>query len=384
MNRENDTYNLVLNQLKGMEQQFQEREYLLDELNSFPFDNMNDLKSMNYTTLTLPKEFGEAGVSLSEFLRFQEQIAKGCGSTALSIGWHMGMILEFSEHRHWNKALVPLLTKAIKEGHLINAASSERNAGSPLRGAAFSTRAERSADGKSYQVTGVKTFTSMSPMLDFFFVTASIEEKTAVLLIPRDTPGVSIKETWDSVAMRGTASHDLVLDAAEIPSDYIIEYINEESKKRRKGWMLHIPVCYLGIAGAARDYAVRFAASYTPSSLDHPIGKLPNVQQLIGEIEMKLISSRQFLYRVAEEYDRLPNEDFKTEMAAVKTFVTNQAIEVVDLSMRIVGARSLSEKNPLRRYYQNVRAGLHNPPMDDITLKMLADQAIKECQHTSI
>lgn len=84
------------------------------------------------------------------------------------------------------------------------------------------------------------------------------------------------------------------------------------------------------------------------------------------------------MYSIAEKYEKNPAYDFKTEMAAVKTFVTNQAIEMVDLAMRIVGARSLSQQNPLHRYYQNVRAGLHNPPMDDITLKMLAEKALTE------
>ncbi|MRB31501.1 acyl-CoA dehydrogenase, partial [Bacillus thuringiensis] len=46
--------------------------------------------------------------------------------------------------------------------------------------------------------------------------------------------------------------------------------------------------------------------------------------------------------------------------------------EIVDIAMRIVGARSLSEKSPLQQYYRDVRAGLHNPPMDDMTIMQLA------------
>ena len=56
----------------------------------------------------------------------------------------------------------------------------------------------------------------------------------------------------------------------------------------------------------------------------------------------------------------------------MKYAVTNAAISIVDKSMRIVGAK-VYQKNPLHRYYLNVRAGLHNPPMDDATLSMLAD-----------
>ena len=39
----------------------------------------------------------------------------------------------------------------------------------------------------------------------------------------------------------------------------------------------------------------------------------------------------------------------------------NQGMEVIDLAMRIVGAKSLEMDRPLQRYYRDMRAGLHNP-----------------------
>lgn len=369
----------ILAKLQTLTPIFQSRENELDQLNSFPFENIRALKEIGYTTLTLPTELGGKGATLTDFLTFQEQIAKGCGATALSIGWHMGTILEFAEHRHWNPKLVPLISEAIRKGALLNTAASERNAGSPLRGAKPRTTAVLASDQQSYILNGEKTFTSAAPVLDYIFVTATMADgEAATFVVPRTQKGVSIRETWDSVAMRGTASHDLVLDDVEVPADYILEKATTDRKNRRKGWMLHIPACYLGIAGAARDYAVRFAVEYAPTSLGKPIGTLATIQQQIGEMELKLVSAREFLYAIAEKYEKNPDDDVKTEMAAVKTVVTNHAIDIVDLAMRIVGARSLSQQNPLHRYYQNVRAGLHNPPMDDITFKMLAEQALAE------
>lgn len=364
----------IVQKLKEQTPDFQKRESELDELNSFPYQNIKELKEMGYTMLTLPKEMGGGGISLTDFLRFQEQIAKGCGSTALSIGWHMGTVLEFAEHRHWNQELVPFLVKEIQQGALINTAASERNAGSPLRGAKPVTTAVLSADKQSYILTGEKTFTSAAPVLDYFFVTATMEDgEEATFMVPKKQTGVTIRETWDSVALRGTASHDLVLNQVEIPVHFLVK---TSGREHRKGWMLHIPVCYLGIAGAARDYAVQFATNYIPTSLGKPIGTLPIIQQQMGEMELKLMASREFIYAIAKQYEENPLKNFKTEIGAVKTFVVNHAIEIVDLAMRIVGARSLSQKNPLHRYYQNVRAGLHNPPMDDIAFKMLAENAL--------
>lgn len=82
---------------------------------------------------------------------------------------------------------------------------------------------------------------------------------------------------------------------------------------------------------------------------------------------------------MAEAYDDPARQGLITnEMAVAKHTVTNLAIEIVDKAMRVVGAKSLQLTNPLQRYYRNVRAGLHNPPMDDMTIIKLATAAIEQ------
>ena len=89
--------------------------------------------------------------------------------------------------------------------------------------------------------------------------------------------------------------------------------------------------------------------------------------------------ARHFLYSVANKWDESDAEQrsqMAAELGAVKVAVTNSAVTVVDLAMRVAGAHSLSEKSPLQRYYRDVRAGLHNPPMEDMLIPSLAEFAI--------
>ncbi|MFX3623653.1 MAG: acyl-CoA dehydrogenase family protein [Ectobacillus sp.] len=369
-----------MHKLEPLVASFRKREHLLDEFGSFPFENIQELKDIGYTALTVPREFGGEEVSLYDYLLFQEFIAQGDGATALSIGWHVGIMKELAENRPWDAELFARICKEVKQGALLNRAASEWNTGSPTRGGKPETTAVPTESG--WLITGRKTFTTMSPMLDYFLVSASIQgsEEIGDFLIPRSTEGVRIEETWDSVAMRGTASHDLVLENAAVPRNYLVEVISDKAKKA-KGWLLHIPACYLGIASAARGYALQFAASYQPNSISGPISSLPNVRRLIGELDLELMQARTFLYAIAERYDCADDKNsLSAELAAAKHIATNTAISVVDKAMRIVGARSLSEKNPLQRYYLNVRAGLHNPPMDDATISLLAAQALEEVE----
>lgn len=367
-----------LSELKPYITLFSKREQQLDKLYSFPFENVEDLKGIGYTSWTVPKDEGGLGMSLYDLLLFQEYIAQGDGATALCMGWHLGIMHELSENRSWDKNMFSWLCKQVKNGALINRAGSERITGSPTRGGKPETNAVRTGD--KWIISGQKTFTTMAPVLDYFLVSASIEgtEEVGEFLVPRHTEGVAIEETWDSVAMRGTASHDLILEQVAVPYEYFVEKIFPRNIEKRRGWLLHIPACYLGIAQAARQYALQFAATYQPNSLKTPIAMVPNVQRLIGEIELELLQARSFLYSVAEYYEEENKQCMQAEMAAVKYTVTNAAISIVDKAMRIVGARSLSEKNPLHRYYLNVRAGLHNPPMDDMTISLLAQNALQD------
>jgi alkylation response protein AidB-like acyl-CoA dehydrogenase len=356
---------------------FLSRAAKLDEEGGFPFENISELKSYGYTSLTLPKKYGGEEISLYDLVQFQEYIARGDGATALSIGWHMGIIKDLGEKNTWNASMFQMLCEDVKKGALINNCASEPQTGSPSRGGKPTTKAKKI--GNHWVINGRKTFTTMSPVLDYFNVTATIEDSGQVgyFLIPRTSPGVEVVETWDSVSMRGTGSHDLVLKDVKVEEDYLVELV-VQGKKGASGWLLHIPACYLGIAQAAQSYAIDFAKEYSPNSIVGSIIDLPNVQQKVGEMELELMSARHFLHSVAIQWDQSSEEKrnrMKPELGAVKHAVTNSAIKVVDLAMRVVGAQSLSQKNPLQRYYRDVRAGLHNPPMDDMTVLLLANRA---------
>jgi alkylation response protein AidB-like acyl-CoA dehydrogenase len=367
-----------LEMMTELSKRFLSRANKIDEEGAFPFENISELKQHGYTSLTLPKKHGGEEISLYELVQFQEYIARGDGATALSIGWHMGIIKDLAETYPWKESVLKMLFDDVKDGALINNCASEPQTGSPSRGGKPTTKAKKI--NNQWVINGRKNFTTLSPVLDYFNVTATIEESGEVgyFLVPRSTPGVVVDETWDSIAMRGTGSHDLVLTNVKVKEDYLVELVKPE-KKGASGWLLHIPACYLGIAQAAQNYAINFSKDYSPNSIQGSIINLPNVQQKIGEMELELTRARHFLHSVAKQWDELTDEKrnlMKPELGAVKYTVTNSAIKVVDLAMRVVGAQSLSQKNPLQRYYRDVRAGLHNPPMDDMTISLLANSAI--------
>ncbi|NIK74945.1 alkylation response protein AidB-like acyl-CoA dehydrogenase [Paenibacillus castaneae] len=370
-------------EIDELAKKFAERSTKHDREGSFPHENVADLRQAGYLKLTVPRAYGGDEASLYELVLAQDHLARGDGSTALAVGWHLGQVMQLRINESWPDELYrSLCEEIVGKGVTINSFASERATGSPSRGGKPETSAVRTEAG--WLISGRKTYSTLSPDVTYFTLSASIEGEDRIgEFLVRMGSGITIEETWDTLGMRATGSHDLVLDNVFVPHGETLEGAEIKSKAGTaydSAPLLHIPACYIGIAHAARDFAIKFAKNYRPNSLPGPISELPNIQRQIGEMEAELITARTLLYSVADRWDHVPSERsaLKQELGLAKYVATNSAIHIVDKAMRIVGAASLSRKLPLERMYRDVRAGLHNPPMDDIALNNLAQRAIAE------
>ncbi|WP_042159690.1 acyl-CoA dehydrogenase family protein [Paenibacillus gorillae] len=349
---------------------------------SFPVDNFKDLRESGYLALTVPQAYGGEEASLYELVLAQEHLARGDGSTALAVGWHVALVMQLRISQAWPDSLYAALAQEIVErGAIFNSYASERATGSPSRGGRPETTAVRTEGG--WLINGRKTYSTLSPVATHCMVSASVESEDRVgEFFVRIGRGVEIDETWNTMGMRATGSHDLIFNNVFVPDGESIAGAALRPKipaeSDHGGAMLHIPACYIGIAHAARDFALRFAKDYRPNSLNGPIADLPNIQRQLGELEAELITARTLLYSLADRWDRDPEgrPELRADLGLAKYVATNGALRIVDLAMRIVGGASLSRNHPLERYYRDVRAGLHNPPMDDVALQNLAKRAI--------
>src|SRR5699024_1877231 len=129
---------------------FAERAITHDIDGTFPFENFEDLKKIKYPALTIPKEYGGLGISLTELLQHQEIITKYDRSTGLSICWHMGIMKNLGENKSWEKEKFASVVKdVIETGALLNNAATEPATGSPTRGGKPETVAKRSEEHTS-------------------------------------------------------------------------------------------------------------------------------------------------------------------------------------------------------------------------------------------
>jgi alkylation response protein AidB-like acyl-CoA dehydrogenase len=357
-----------------------------DRNGEFTAASIQTLQAEGYGGLTAPVEYGGQGATITEFVLAQEVLGEADPSAGLVFGWHLGLLLSLRETAAWPEARFAQLCREAAAGKaLINACRSEPETGSPSRGGRPTTTARRVEGG--YVVTGRKTWATGGPALTHILISAGVEGSEAVgeFLLRSGSAGLSLDLTWDSLSLRGSGSHTIVMDNVFVPDDDVCSIVEPGQRPTRGGanaGLLHIPGLYMGVANAARRFTLEHARTYAPNSLGgKPIATVPAVRERLGRIEVLRTSARLLLYDVARQADACPVRErgqLRHLLGLAKLQVTNAAVEIVDLCMRIVGGDSLLRNLPLERCYRDVRAGLHNPPMDDMTVQQLADAALAE------
>lgn len=354
-----------------------------DRNNTFPFENYDDMKRAGYHAVTLPAAYGGRGARLFELCLGQEELAVGDGATALGIGMHLSLLGRLAEERSWPPPLWERVAcDVVERGALINSAATEPEMGSPSHGGMPVTTARRVPGG--WEITGRKTFTTIAPVLDYILVLARIEDgsQRGNFLIERGTPGLRIEETWEALGMRATGSHDLVLERARVAGDALIPSATRPvSPSGGRAWAaLSLGAVYLGVARAARDFAVGFAKERVPTGLGKPISELPGVQQNLGRMNLTIRAARAVLLDTARAWDEDSGgrAGLAPDIAASKHLATNCAIEVTDLAMRLAGGAALSRRLPIERLFRDARAGLYNPPSDEAALGLIGRWALGE------
>lgn len=354
-----------------------------DNAGDFPSEHLDFLRERGALKLTIPQELGGRGLSLYELLLFQERLAQGSASTALSLGWHLMAFAYLSFDLHWPRpAFEKLCRDVVYNGDLVNLLITERDAGNLLRGGPASTTARRTAQG--YLINGRKAFCSAAPALKQMVIYAWVEEESrmAEFLVPR-SDRVRVIKNWNSLGMRSTGSDDMEFDAVLVPHEArLSDVVKGQPGSFTTGsrvFGLQVAAVYLGIAVSARNFILDFADRQHSASLGSSILEAPQVQQKIGEIELLLASAKTQLYGLAAHWER--HDDLRhrlhNEVWATKYTVTSNAVRVVELAMGIAGGHGLSRDLPLERHLRDVLCGLHNPPQNDMVISTLAQSAIQ-------
>ena len=336
---------------------------------SFPHKNFERLHELGLLGLTIPRALGGLGADLAQTARVVAAVARGEPSTALVL------TMQYLHHAskrpsRWPEHLKQqVLDETLRDGALINALRVEPELGTPARGGLPNTIARRTPEG--WRISGRKIYSTGIPRLTWLAVWARSDDAEPLVgswLVRRDTPGISVIETWDHLGMRATGSHDVVFDNVLVPLDHAVEVAPVGAAADIDPALLMamsvlLSAIYDAVARSARDWLAGWLEQRIPANLGAPLASLPRFQEALGELDTWLFSNRVLIDSASSGAIALA-DGFR-----VKYLVTNQAIRVVERAIELSGNPGLSRSNPLQRHYRDVLCSrIHTPQNDTILI----------------
>jgi alkylation response protein AidB-like acyl-CoA dehydrogenase len=348
--------------------QLADEERRCDENNEFAAANFQTLRERGFLALAVPAELGGHGLSRTEIATVFRVLPRYCPATALALAMHTHATAAAAWRWRHQKAPTDGLLKRIASERiqLLSSGGSDWLAGSG--------KAEKVEGG--YRINARKVFASGAPTAQLF-MTGAIEDDPkdgpTVLQfgVPMNAKGVSIVETWDTLGMRGSGSHDVVLDGVFVPDAAIA------GRRKPDVWhpLLHLvsmiafPIVYsvyTGIAEAARDIAVAAASKRRD----------PNVES-VGMLETELASVRMACDSlVAFSETASPGTETTNTVFVHRSLIARSALRTVDLAMDVAGGAAYFRRVGLERLFRDVQGARFHPLTDGAQRRLAGRTAL--------
>jgi len=321
----------------------------------FVADNFATLKASGLVEAGVPAQLGGGGADVDELAAMLRTLAYHCGSTALAFSMHTHQVAIPAWRWVHQKAMPvePLLKRIASERLLLlSSGGSDWIAGSG--------KAEKVEGG--YRIDARKVFTSGALTGDLFMTGAILEtpEGPTVLHfgLPMSSPHVKVLDTWRTLGMRATGSHDVLIEGHVVPEAAV-------SVKRKAGeWhplfqiiaTIAFPLVYsvyLGVAESARDLAIELVKRKQPSR--HTI-------DLAGRMDTELAGARLAVESMlAAVRLNAPSAATVNQVMIGKALATRHAIAAVDYAMEVAGGVGFYRSVGLERKFRDIQAARYHP-----------------------
>ncbi|GAA2696456.1 acyl-CoA dehydrogenase [Nonomuraea recticatena] len=274
----------------------------LDSLADAPLPLYERFAATGLANWWLPKEIGGLGLGLEESVRITAELAYADAGVAFTL-------------------FIPVLTTSmvawygseeLKERHLGELVSgngfcatlgSEHAAGSEL--ARITTTARH--EGDTIVLDGQKAFSTNTDFARFLVVVARAQDDPSgylAVLVPRDTPGVTVDKRWDVIGLRSSATYQVSLSGVRVPKGNVLRgnglRLLEVGLNASR---ILIAATALGVARRVRDVCMEYGATKTVKGA--PLTGNAVFASRLGQFEMEIEVMANQCTAAARAYDAI-------------------------------------------------------------------------------
>jgi alkylation response protein AidB-like acyl-CoA dehydrogenase len=345
----------------------------IDEEAKIPESLIKQLGELGVLGISFPEEYGGGGFGEVGYCISQEEIARGCMSTATMIGAHQSIganvIYLGGTEEQKKKYLTPLANGEKLAAFCLT----ESQAGSD----SFNLRTKAELVDGMWILNGEKLWITNGGTADIVSVFARTHKGISAFIVETDTPGFHAGPPEKKMGIKGSSTNAITFDNVKVPEENLVG-------KDGRGFLLAMKTLDAGrlglgaaCLGAAKEL-LEMSTSYAKQreQFDEPISHFQAIQFYLAEMATMIYNMESIVYRTAVDYDAGKNISRQTAM--VKLYCSDALDEIADLAVQIHGGMGYSKELPVERFYRDSRINRIFEGTNEIQKTIIARDILKK------
>lgn len=345
----------------------------IDVDEKIPAELIKQLGELGFLGVAFPEEYGGGGFGEVGYCLMQEEIARGCMSTATFIGAHQSIgsnvIYLGGTEEQKQKYLVPLA-----KGEKIGAfCLTEAQAGSD----SFNVKTRARLDDNEWVINGEKLWITNGGTADIVSVFARTEKGVSAFIVETNTPGYHAGPPEKKMGIKGSTTNAITFDNVRIPKENLIGVDGRGfilAMKTLNAGRLGLGAACLGASKELLEMSVKYAKQR--KQFDQSISHFQAIQFMLAEMTTLLYGMESMVYRTAVDYDL--KKDVGRTSAIVKVFCSESLDKIADYAVQIHGGMGYSRELSIERFYRDSRINRIFEGTSEIQNGIIAHEVLKK------
>jgi butyryl-CoA dehydrogenase len=327
----------------------------IDQSGEFPRAFFAQAGELGLAGVTVPEEYGGAGMDVVSYCLVIEEISRVCASSGVILSVNNSLVcdplLKFGSEEQKREFLTPLAA-GLELGCF---ALTEPGAGSDP--AALRTTARR--DGDHYVLNGNKVFITNGTDADLALVFASVdlEQKhkgITAFIVAADSPGYSHGSHEFKLGVNASGTTELVFTDLRVP---VRQRLGEEGEGFKiamatlDGGRIGIAAQAVGIAQGAFEEALAY--SQQRQQFGQPLASFQAIQFYLADMSTDLDAARLLTWKAA--WAKENRKRYTLEASQAKLFASEMAQRVTNHALQIHGGYGYTKEYNVERYFRDAR-----------------------------
>lgn len=333
----------------------------MDREEWFPEDAFPKLGANGYLGITVPEEYGGAGMDLFTSGLVLQAFSRWNHALALSWVAHENLCLN-NIFRHANEEQRRKYLPGLCDGTAVGALGlTEPGAGSDALG---SMRTTARREGDHYLLNGSKIYITNGWVADTLLVYAKTDKEKntqgiSAFIVEKTMPGFGVAQKLVKMGFRGSPTAELVFTDCKVPAENLLGAENKGVGIVMSGLDLEramiSPIC-LGVAERALELCIEFAK--TRVQFGRPIGDFQMIKSKLADIYVWVETMRTFTYRTLAAANALSHDEggrgeIHKLTAASVMYAAETMNKVLNEAVQIHGGSGYIWESEINRLYRS-------------------------------